>query len=384
MKTLRFRRIIASGKFIPEIDGLRFVAISSVVLYHIHVFLRDKNLKSYQINDDISFAPNFIYNGSLGVELFFVISGFILGLFFASAYRFNKSVNHKSYFIRRLTRLEPPYILSLVVLFLGAVFVVKSLPLDEAIKSLFASIFYIHNILYTDTSPLLITVAWSLEVEIQFYILAPLLGLIFKIQNNVIRKSFLLFLCIVFPLLSYLAPLPFISIYDYVSYFLLGFLITDIYIDQEECNKSVRFSLLYTLACALLLVVYFYMGEDDIALTRMHYKYMHLIPLFIVFYIVLIRRKVSLLKKPWISNIGGACYSIYLLHYPIISLFGNKLVQFQFTQNKFIDNLIYGIILLITILVISMIFYLLIERPCMDKEWPKKFVRIFHKGKEVN
>jgi len=382
MKTLQFRRIIASGKFIPEIDGLRFVAITSVVLYHIHIFLLAKNTNSYLVNQDNSYAPNLVYNGSLGVELFFVISGFVLGLFFAKAYRFIKTVNHKSYFIRRLTRLEPPYILSLVVLFLGVVYIAKTLPFDEAVKSLFSSIFYIHNIIYTDTSPKLMTVAWSLEVEVQFYILAPLLGLIFKIESSLKRKSFLIFLCGIFPLLSYVFPLPFISIYDYMSYFLLGFLITDIYIDKQDCNKSTNFSLLATLACSLFLYFYFFLKDEEFALTVMYYKYLHLIPLFIIFYIVLIERKVEILKKTWISNIGGACYSIYLVHFPIISLFGNKLVQFQFTQNKLIDNLIYGIILITIVLIISIIFYLLIERPCMDKNWPKKLVALITGNKE--
>ena len=316
--------------------------------------------------------------------MFFVISGFILGLFFAKAYRFNKTVSHKSYFIRRLTRLEPPYILSLVLLFLGTVYIAKTLPLDEGIKSLFASIFYVHNIVYPETLPKLMTVAWSLEVEVQFYILAPLLGLIFKIQSSLKRKSILIGLSLLFPFLSYYFPLPFISIYDYMSYFLVGFIITDIYVDQQDCKKSYSYSYLFSFVCLILLFAYFFLNEKSNAIIKMYFQYLHLIPLFIIFYIVLIERKVEFLKKSWVSNIGGACYSIYLLHYPIISFFGNKLVVFQFTQNKFIDNLIYGAILLALVLLLSMLFYLLIERPCMDKNWPKKFGSLFRTTSRIN
>lgn len=372
IKSFQLRRIIASGKFIPEIDGLRFIAIMSVLLYHIHVFLAKKNLNTYEINQDNSFAPNFVFNGSLGVELFFVISGFVLGLFFANAYRNSKTINHKSYFLRRLTRLEPPYIISLLILFVGTVFVAKTYSFDESIKSLFASIFYVHNIVYPDIFPKIMTVAWSLEVEVQFYILAPILGLVFKIKQGINRKIILILLCLILPPASYFLPIPFVSVWDYLMYFLLGFLITDIYLDNKEKPKGKKNPWLPTLVIGILLGLFFSFKAEGDELLKMYYAYTHLLLLLVVFYIVLISRTVRILTKSWVSNIGGACYSIYLLHYPIISFLGNQLVKHQITNNKFIDNLIYGMILLVAVMISSMFFYVLIERPCMQRDWPRK------------
>jgi peptidoglycan/LPS O-acetylase OafA/YrhL len=68
-----FRRITAQKRFIPQIDGLRFVAISSVVLFHIFAALDRGAIP----------PPAFHPDGDLskrGVELFFAISGFILGV----------------------------------------------------------------------------------------------------------------------------------------------------------------------------------------------------------------------------------------------------------------------------------------------------------------
>ena len=59
------RRITSKGTFIPEIDGLRFVAIASVVMYHLRGFLSPES--------------RLAAHGYRGVNLFYVISGFVLG-----------------------------------------------------------------------------------------------------------------------------------------------------------------------------------------------------------------------------------------------------------------------------------------------------------------
>ncbi len=94
---LQFRRITTQKRFIPEIDGLRFVAISSVVLLHIYAALESGNVAvPWAMDVDLP---------KRGVELFFAISGFILGVPFAS-HRLLQApkVNLKQYFLRRLTR----------------------------------------------------------------------------------------------------------------------------------------------------------------------------------------------------------------------------------------------------------------------------------------
>ena len=55
-------------------------------------------------------------HGNYGVQLFFVISGFVLALPFASHYLCQtRAVSLRAYFLRRLTRLEPPYVLSMLL-----------------------------------------------------------------------------------------------------------------------------------------------------------------------------------------------------------------------------------------------------------------------------
>lgn len=170
---LSFKRITSSRSFIPEIDELRFIAITSVVLYH----LIAKDLNQYADNLEYSFFLRILSRGHLGVPLFFVISGFILGMPFAKSHILKEDpINLKKFFSRRLTRLEPPYVLIMTILFFGSVFVAKSISLSNGIVSYFSSIIYSHNFIYPGIMPLLNVPAWSLKIEIQFYILAPLMA----------------------------------------------------------------------------------------------------------------------------------------------------------------------------------------------------------------
>src|SRR6056300_541076 len=120
-------RKTSSSSFIPEIVGLRFLAIITVVLYHLNTaFSKELGIGLSQALDAMGGAKtNFSLAWwwvrlDLGVKLFFAISGFVLALPFLR-YQMglsDKSVDLKSYFTRRLTRLEPPFIISLVVFYL--------------------------------------------------------------------------------------------------------------------------------------------------------------------------------------------------------------------------------------------------------------------------
>jgi peptidoglycan/LPS O-acetylase OafA/YrhL len=106
-RILQFRRITTQKRFIPQIDGLLFVAIASVIFFHIYAALEIGAIpQPIPFNTDLA---------KRGVELFYGISGFILGVPFVSRYLLQAPrVSLKQYFLRRLTRLEPPYFLSLI------------------------------------------------------------------------------------------------------------------------------------------------------------------------------------------------------------------------------------------------------------------------------
>ena len=224
----RFTRVTSTGFFLPEIDGLRFLAISWVFTYHLNDYL----IKTHHDNGTKIFQRVF-GNGHLGVELFFVISGFVLSLPFARYYlKQGKKVYLKQYFIRRLSRLEPPYFLIMIFLFFFQAST-HFYTARELTPHLIASLLYAHNIIYPGTLPVINSVAWSLEIEIQFYIMVPLLAYIFILQKN-IRRILLVSIMIVMPVIQYFYKSDTLFFYQYIQYFSTGFLLADIYVNYDK------------------------------------------------------------------------------------------------------------------------------------------------------
>ena len=317
---LSFKRITSSGNFIPEIDGLRFIAITSVVLLHLSNFITTKYVTKNTDNLDFSFLKNLLSHGHIGVLLFFVISGFILGMPFAKFYLKNgESVSIKKYFLRRLTRLEPPYILVMTALLFGAVYMAKTISLKNGIESYLSSIFYSHNFIYPECLPKLNIVAWSLEIEVQFYILAPLIALVFAIKSFLIRRLTIFFIALFFIFINHfnIIPFHFLSLINYFQYFLIGFLLVDLYVSNSIVISKTKFDKIIGVFLFVLIWL-FDTGDFNKALHRFLWEIVQLVCIFFLFYYVLFHKIFKFLSLKLITNIGGMCYSIYLLHYPII------------------------------------------------------------------
>ena len=107
-------RTTASTTFIAEVDGLRCVAISMVVVHHLSSYFLAYGPYVGQVSADYH-AYLFDF-GSRGVDLFFTLSGFILALPFARRHLLRLPRQPlRWYFLRRLTRLEPPLVIHLLI-----------------------------------------------------------------------------------------------------------------------------------------------------------------------------------------------------------------------------------------------------------------------------
>ncbi len=181
----RLRRITSSGSYLAEIDGLRFWAILPVVLWH---GIQRVSRAQPDISDLERSSMLWVPEARVGVMLFFVISGFIISSQFIKNREKGRALDLKSYFYRRVTRIEPPYILLLLATYL--LFTLTSYRPENAVAfwrspesldaSFMASIFYMHGLIFNQM-PRLYPGGWSLEVEVQFYVIAPaVFALLFK------------------------------------------------------------------------------------------------------------------------------------------------------------------------------------------------------------
>lgn len=145
-----------------DIDGLRAVAVLSVVIFH--------------------FIGSALPNGYLGVDIFFVISGFLItGIIHKSC--LTQSFSLKEFYVRRIRRLFPAFICVLTVSSIAAYILFIPSELLPFSKSSLAALGFISNVFFyneagyfdahSQLKPMLHT--WSLAVEEQFYIVFPLL-----------------------------------------------------------------------------------------------------------------------------------------------------------------------------------------------------------------
>ena len=379
----KFRRITSSGSYMPEVDGLRFLAIISVIIYHIRGAFVDyvNQHKKYPTQLQDSKIYPILENGHQGVEIFFAISGFILALPFIKQYRYNgKKILLKEFYIRRVTRLEPPYILSLCILFILAIFV-RNVSFTELFPNFLASLFYVHNILF-EGLPKVSAVTWSLEVEIQFYLLTPLLMYLLMLSKKYSRIILLVIIALM-PLLQNIFISQTNWIYKFFQYFAVGILLADLYLDKHSILYKAKTKIITILGFIILFFLLTvdghvsanlssYADYDTFFIQKVSFPF-----LILGFFIIVLGNDFwkKIFSYKIIAIIGGMCYSIYLLHRTIMSLIDKTIYNMAISGNVVIDYFISVIILSIIIVFISSIFFLLIEKPCMEKNWYKRFFK---------
>ena len=368
----RFERRTTSGRFIPVVEGLRFVSIMFVVLFHINGYLSVKSPLRDAGPIDVGFVQRLAMIGHYGVQLFFVISGFVLALPFA-AHQLLKApaVRLRAYFLRRVTRLEPPYVLSMLGLFLMHI-LIDGANSPSSLSHLGASLAYLHNQIYA-TNSTINTVAWSLEVEVQFYLLAPLLASVFLISSPTKRRATLVAGMLLAVALQTLAnPIAggrlSLSIVNYIQFFLLGFLLADYFLVDWKGTPAVSnyWDVVAVVGWPALAIVLMRDWATRLTLPAL---------VFVLFCAGLRGKRTSaLLSDRWVTTIGGMCYSIYLLHYPIISAIARHTVTIGSARAYPVHLLVQSVLLVSSSVLISALYFMLIERPCMDKDWPRRLV----------
>jgi peptidoglycan/LPS O-acetylase OafA/YrhL len=347
-----FQRVTSSGAFIPEIDGLRFIAIASVVLFHLLA-----QLDRYYAIHVPTLLRHIVGNGDRGVRLFFVISGFILALPFAKHYlQGTGRVPLGRYFLRRLTRLEPPYILAMLGLAILDCWWTRNPP-EDIVVHLLASVSYCHSLIFGQASSIN-PVAWSLEVEVQFYILVPWLTSIFAVRNTFLRRGVLAGTIVALGLVQVLIPSSGsgrfqLGIGYYLQFFLSGFLLADLFLSrQRPGNLGWRWDLVSLIGWPLA----FLLSANGVQLV---------LPwLVLTLYWAALHGRVfnRFFQSSLITCTGGMCYTIYLLHFAVIA-----------AVTRFVGHsrpLVMILLSLVTIAFISAAYFLLIEKPCMNPRWP--------------
>jgi peptidoglycan/LPS O-acetylase OafA/YrhL len=374
----RLGRIVTRGRtFIPEVDGLRFIAITAVILFHLRTFTPSQGIAAHTLG---SAASTLLDLGRYGVQLFFILSGFLLAMPFANwRLGLGKRPSLRAYYLRRLTRLEPPFMIAMLGLFLlGIVVHIVSGP-GAASKwpgipqwpHFIATIFYQHNLVYGRTSPIT-PVEWSLEVEVQFYLLAPLLTLPFSIRNAITRRMVFAGVIVGSPLLRGLVSPHFWQRFDslpvHLEFFAAGFFLADLFLVNWKQAPSRSFQ--WDVASLV--------GWPVLVTLMLFPKYsVFIAPVALFCYVGAFRGRISswALSRPEVTVLGGMCYTLYLLHYTIIMASNTLLRKLALTWGFLARFALDALIVLPIILIVSVVFFYICERPFMNPAWPSRIMQ---------
>jgi len=317
--------------------------------------------------------------GYFGVELFFVISGLIISYPFISAhFRGERHPNVRSFYLRRVTRLEPPYFLVMIgcYLFLRLTdyipqathtFSDTSISLET---SLAASLVYMHTLLlgYPKLNP----PAWSLEIEIQFYILAPIVLLtVLRLRRLPVIMLGILTLTAGSIFASHLLEIQFGPwhaglLTKFFHLFLAGILVNLLMCGGLVPPRIPR-AVWDTGFIGAVAILYVIDKHEDSMLAAAAQVPCYVTLFLSAFEGALFRRFLSL---PWIFTIGGMCYTIYLIHLPILQILTVAVMRTSGFVSFVPGLLISGVVTLPILFAVSVAFFLLIEKPCMNPKWP--------------
>ncbi|MAZ04588.1 MAG: acyltransferase [Sneathiella sp.] len=338
-----------------EIDGLRAVAVMLVLLYHAAFNIMGRS--------------NWFEHGNIGVDIFFVISGYLITFIILKELRETGSFSFGNFYERRARRILPVLFFIIFATFPVAFHLLSDAELYEFLQSVISIIFFVSNIFfyftYDASSPTIAPFVhtWSLAVEEQFYLIFPIvLLLLWRHLPKFTLPVFFIVSCLSFFFAEYIGR------YDYgfnytqlpsrIWELLAGSFLAYMEMKHGKVHRN-RFNSLLPIAGAAMIFWYvMLLGTNPV-----HPGFLSIFPILGTMLIIAfasgddpVGRLLSL--KPVVAT-GKISYSLYLWHLPVFMF-----LEYAYPNSKNPEKL--GWIVLTFLL--SVISYYLIERPFRNRE----------------
>ena len=350
----------------PEIDGLRAIAVGAVILYHAQITI-------------LGHQP--FKGGFIGVDIFFVISGYLITSIIFKELLTTGSFSLKHFYERRIRRILPALLfVMLVSLPFAWIYLLPSSFLDFS-KSIVYSIGFSSNLYFWASSvvygaensflkPFLHT--WSLSVEEQFYILFPI---VFLITFKYFRKylKYILFLGFLISLgLADWGSRNYPSFNFYILptrgwELLAGSILAYFEIINGSRSQNKVLNIILPPIGFILIAHAILFFDDEMSHPSIHTFSPILGVCIIIWFSYKDEIITKILSTKLFVGIGLISYSLYLWHYPIFAFAKIS----EFTQGSLFKKLLLGII----IILLSTLSYYFIERPFRNRL--NKFKSIF-------
>jgi len=342
---------ISRIKYRKDINGLRAIAVISVVLYH----------AGYE-----SFS-----GGWLGVDMFFVISGFLISNIIISELN-TETFSFKRFYLNRAKRILPALISTIVIAIPFSYWLLTPKSMLEFLNSAFASMFFYANYFFqnldfynsdpTKYMPLLHT--WSLAIEEQFYLLFPLLCFVVYMTNKRIVLSFFTLLFIYSLFLNSTTG-------NLVKFYQLQFRAWELLLGVIVMILSQRFEIKHSGKLGIFIILFSLMYFDNQMLTVNSIEPKITITTGTAL-VLLSNNNFKVFSNTLNSKVfnffGNISYSLYLFHQPFYAFILNFEKKYNRNVPDFPD-----IILLLFLFVVSFLNWKFVEQVFL-KSTVKKLV----------
>lgn len=330
-------------QFRNDIQGLRAIAFFLVFIFH--------------------FNKNWLSGGFLGVDLFFVISGYLVTSIILHDIEKGK-FNFRDFFIKRIKRIIPAYLMMLLVVAIVGVYVYLYLDIGSLRGTLIRSALFVSNHVFASgenyfgarmsENPLLHT--WSLSIEMQFYLVLPLI-LFFLFTKRL--KLILLALVVALTVYSvmqiyYLGNKNgmYFSLLARMPEFFSGSLMVLWFKNGIAVSKGK--SNFIALFCASLFLFFCFFLTEESNFPGL----LAIIPCFSIAVILVLKKNSvvnNFLAKKWLVHFGELSYSLYLWHWPIMAFLRYKYDEYNFDFKT-------GILIVVLTYSLSWLSYTFIEQ----------------------
>ncbi|NBK46524.1 acyltransferase family protein [Staphylococcus delphini] len=347
-----------SPRYMPGLDGIRAVAVIAIIIYHLN--------------------PQWLWGGFLGVDTFFVISGYLITSLLLTEYHNTGKIELTSFWLRRVKRLIPA-VLFLVMGVLVLTLIFMPTEIEKVRADSIAAIFYVSNWWYImqnvdyfeqfAVQPL--KHLWSLAIEEQFYLVFPivllsLLSFIRRLKSIRIIFLILLVISMITMMVLYVPNENVARVYfgtdTRIQTLLMGVLLALVWPPfqlKAKVNRKMRMMIdtAGVVGLAILFICFKFVSETNSILYYGGFFLISAVTLLVIassvhpsgYFAKFLGNKVF-------TFIGSRSYSLYLWHYPIIVLIHHQFVQGQ------IPPLVYVVEILLMVLMAEF-SYKFIEQP---------------------
>lgn len=286
---------------IKEIQGFRSLAVILILLYHLEI-------------------PFFKF-GYLGVDIFFVISGFIISKIIFEDLQ-NKIFSLRIFFLKRLKRILPALIFILLIFSIISWLFLIPIELKYFGQSLFSTSIFLSNVYffiinndYFSPNTYTLLHLWSLSLELQFYFLYPILILLIGLPKKKLKPIFVLIIFLSFgmnifyqsneKLIFYLLPT---RLWEFFIGYILYYIIT-----EKNFNLKNDFYFLSLIIFTILLLIF---SNSEL----FKYQILSVYVFILLFFLSYNKKNIFnfILVNKFSQKIALISYPIFLVHFPVI------------------------------------------------------------------